>query len=75
MQIMIYMLAVYLVFKGVEIFQIALVSPKEGPSRPVGIVIGVIGIVIAVGAGLFFVMMADDMAHSIGDRMNNLPKF
>lgn len=75
MQIMIYLLGVYLVFKGFEIFQIALVSPKENPSRPAGIAIGVIGIIIAMGAALFFVMMADDMARSIGDRMNSVPKF
>ena len=38
MQIMIYMLAVYLVFKGIEIFQIALMSSR--PDRTPGLLLG-----------------------------------
>jgi len=71
MQIMIYMLAVYLVFKGVEILQIALMSSRS--NRTLGIIIGILAIAIAimVGGGLTF--WAELQAASISDRMNNLP--
>jgi hypothetical protein len=39
MQIMIYMLAVYLVYKGIEIFQIALMGNSD--YRVVGMVLGI----------------------------------
>ncbi len=71
MQIMIYMLAVYLVFKGVEILQIALMSPRQ--NRVGGILIGVVFIGIAVAAGIGFSVWADSTAQSISDRMNNVP--
>lgn len=45
MQIMIYMLAVYLVYKGVEIFQIALMSSRH--DRFPGILIGVAAFCLA----------------------------
>ena len=46
MQIMIYMLSVYLVFKGVEIFQIALMSVR--PNRTGGMIIGILAVAIAI---------------------------
>jgi predicted anti-sigma-YlaC factor YlaD len=52
MQIMIYMLAVYLVFKGFEIFQIALMSSRE--NRWAGLILGVVLIGFAVVAGIGF---------------------
>lgn len=73
MQIMIYMLAVYLVFKGIEIFQIALMSNRDG--RTIGLVLGVACIGVALVAGVGFSYWADTLAQSIGDRMNALPKF
>ena len=71
MQIMIYMLAVYLVYKGIEIFQIALMSNRE--SRGLGLVVGAGCIAVAVVAGIGFSIWADSVATSIGDRMNSLP--
>lgn len=71
MQIMIYMLAVYLVYKGFEIFQIAFVS-KEGQTRTAGIIFGVCAIVAAVVIGFMFVFWADSMAASISDKMGNI---
>lgn len=70
-QIMIYMLAVYLVFKGVEILQVALMSSRT--NRTLGIIIGILAIAIAimVGGGLTF--WAEVQAASISDRLNNLP--
>lgn len=71
MQIMIYMLAVYLVFKGVEILQIALMSTR--PDRTLGTIIGILALVVALTAGVGFSVWADQMAASISDRMNSVP--
>ena len=71
MQIMIYMLSVYLVFKGVEIFQIALMSVRS--NRTGGMVIGIIAVAIAIVAAAGFSFWADQVAASIGERMNTLP--
>jgi uncharacterized membrane protein (DUF485 family) len=71
MQIMIYMLAVYLVFKGLEIFQVALMSSRS--NRTVGLLLGVGCIVLAIIAGVGFSYWADTVASSISDRMNAIP--
>jgi hypothetical protein len=71
MQIMIYMLAVYLVFKGVEILQIALMSPRT--NRTMGIIIGILAIALAIMAGGGFTFWAELQAASISDRMNSIP--
>jgi uncharacterized membrane protein HdeD (DUF308 family) len=71
MQIMIYLLAIYLVYKGVEIFQVALVSPQSN-SRLGGIIIGVVAIAAAVLIGVFAVASADGMATSVSDKMQNI---
>jgi len=71
MQIMIYMLAVYLVFKGIEIFQIALMSVRS--DRTGGIIIGILVLAIAIIAAGGFSFWADQVAASIGERMNTLP--
>ena len=71
MQIMIYLLAVYLVFKGVEIFQIALMSVRS--NRTGGMIIGILAVTIAIVAAGGFTFWADQVATSIGDRMNTLP--
>ncbi len=71
MQIMIYLFCIYLIYKGVEIFQIALMSNVEQKSRPVGILLGVLSIIAAIGIGFIAVVMTDDMAAKIG---NNMPR-
>ena len=71
MQIMIYMLSVYLVFKGVEIFQIALMSARS--NRTGGMIIGILAVAIAIVAAGGFSFWADQVAASIGERMNTLP--
>ena len=75
MQIIVQMLGVYLVYKGIEILQIALVSPKEGPSRSSGIVIGIVTLVGALVAGAIFITNAETLAAQISSNMNNMPKF
>jgi uncharacterized membrane protein (DUF485 family) len=71
MQIMIYMLAVYLVYKGLEIFQIALMSTKE--NRTAGLMLGAVCVSVAVVAGIGFSYWADTVAQSVSERMNTLP--
>jgi len=71
MQIMIYMLAVYLVFKGIEIFQIALMSSR--PDRTPGLLLGGLCIAVAIIAGGGFAYWGDETARSIGERMNSIP--
>lgn len=71
MQIMIYMLGVYLVFKGVEILQIALMSAR--PNRTLGMAIGILAIAVAITAAGGFIFWAELQAAAISDRMNNIP--
>lgn len=65
LQIITYLLCVYLVFKGFEIFQIALTSSRE-QRRKAAIVIGVLAIVISVVAAFGFAFLIDQQAASIG---------
>lgn len=62
-QILTYLLAVYLVFKGFEILQIALMSNRT--DRTAGFVIGILAVVLAIGAAGYFVDMADTQAKSV----------
>lgn len=50
------LLCVYLVFKGFEIFQIALCSSTEFAGRSSGIALGVIAIILSVLIGGFFAL-------------------
>jgi hypothetical protein len=71
MQIMIYMLSLYLVYKGVEVLQVALMSAR--PNRTGGLVVGTFAVVIAIIAAVGFSFWADQVAASIGERMNTIP--
>jgi uncharacterized membrane protein HdeD (DUF308 family) len=64
LQIITYLLAVYLIVKGIEVLQIALASSREqGRSAIVGIgVITLVGCVLAAG---YFVTMQDEQAKSM----------
>lgn len=67
-QILTYLLCVYLVFKGVEIFQIALMSARA--SRAAGLVIGVIAIVGSIAAAAHFTNWIDQQARSVSSSSN-----
>lgn len=71
LQIMIYMLAAYLVFKGVEIFQTALVASPSA-SRKAGIVIGILAIIAAIGIGVGSIALSELQA---GSMQQTMPKF
>jgi len=63
LQIITYLLCVYLVFKGVEILQIGLMGNRE--SRSLGIAIGVLSLLICIGAALFFYKFINLQAESM----------
>lgn len=67
LQIITYLLCVYLFFKAVEIFQIALVAPKS-TSKGYGLIIGVIAVVAAFVAAGIFTTMIDSQALKIGSK-------
>lgn len=66
LQIITYLLCVYLIIKGVEILQIAIMGNRE--SRSVGIAIGVLSLVVCVGAALFFYKFINMQAQSMSQR-------
>jgi NADH:ubiquinone oxidoreductase subunit K len=68
-----YLLCVYLIFKGVEIFQIAFMSSRSDPQRATGIVIGVGAITVAVAAALFFAWWITDISLNAGNTLPKLP--
>lgn len=67
LQIITYLLCIYLVFKGVEIYQIAAMSTKERKGG--GIALGIIAIVLSIIIAIGFAAWADTQAQSISDAM------
>jgi uncharacterized membrane protein HdeD (DUF308 family) len=70
-QIVTYLLAIYLVFKGVEILQIALCSPRE--KRGLTITIGILAVVISILAGFTIVDMQDKQASAMSANTSRSP--
>ena len=64
LQIITYLLCVYLVFKGIEIFQIANVKSKESEGR--GLYLGTAMIIISVIVALVFYALINSQAEAIG---------
>lgn len=64
LQIITYLLAFYLVVKGIEVLQIGLASPRE--HRGGMIALGVAVLVACCIAAIAFVVMQDQQAHSLG---------
>jgi hypothetical protein len=64
LQIMTYLLCVYLIYKGFEILQIALMSNRE--DRTAGLIIGVIAVVVAFFAAFKFFNWINEQAEVIG---------
>lgn len=73
LQVITYLLAVYLVVKGFEVLQIALASPRE--NRGGIITLGVCVLIVCIAAAGFFVMMQDEQATSMSRSMSDLPRF
>ena len=71
LQIITYLLCVYLVFKAVEIFQIALMGANE-KNRFKGYIIGVAMICAALIASVWFTSWINSQAESISSGMDDL---
>jgi TRAP-type C4-dicarboxylate transport system permease small subunit len=66
LQIITYLLCVYLVVKGVEIVQIAIMGNRE--SRRLGLAIGVLSLICCIGAAIFFYNFINMQAASMSQR-------
>ena len=71
LQIITYLLCIYLVFKGVEILQIALANQRPGNSTPV--VLGFIMLAASIGIAIYFAIWVDKFAAQIGNSMQQIP--
>lgn len=71
-QIIIYLLCIYLIYKGVEIFQIAFTSGETNRARKLGVVIGVLSIVAAVFIAFGAIFMTQEMVNKIGNNIQNI---
>jgi NADH:ubiquinone oxidoreductase subunit K len=71
LQIITYLLCIYLVFKGVEILQIALANYKPGNNTAV--VLGVLMLVASIGIAIYFAIWVDKFAAEVGNRMQQTP--
>lgn len=69
LQILTYLLAFYLVIKGIEILQIGLASNRD--SRVLLIIIGILTLILCVGAAFTFVDMQDRQARSMSQTDQN----
>ena len=67
LQIITYLLCIYLVYKALEILQIGLMSNRA--NRTIGIIIGFIAIFISLFISGIFVGMIDTQAHSVSNAM------
>ena len=70
LQVITWMLGFYLVFKGVEILQIALASPRE--KRGGIIAIGVLSFLACAAAAGVLVSIQDNQATSVGRNGNGV---
>ena len=70
-QIITYLLAFYLVIKGVEILQIALASSRE--NRVAVILIGSFTLIVCILAAGLFIRMQDEQARSMNRTASGLP--
>lgn len=69
LQIITYLLCVYLVFKAIEIYQIAKMSSRDDNSG--GLTLGTIMIIVSIVAALVFIAWINMQAESIG---NSVPR-
>lgn len=68
LQILTYLLAFYLIIKGIEVLQIGLASNRE--KRTAMIVLGIVVLVACILAAGFFVTMQDNQATSLSHQVD-----
>jgi TRAP-type C4-dicarboxylate transport system permease small subunit len=71
-QLIIYLFCAYLIYKGFEIFQIALVSNPTYRSRNVGIIIGAVAIAVAVVISFVAIILMDEVTSKISNSFQNI---
>ena len=71
LSLILYFLCVYIVFKGVEICQIALMGTNE--HRKLGLVIGILSMIGAVATALIFGYLTTMMQVDMEKRMQQIP--
>ena len=71
MQLMIWLLCIYLIFKGIEIYQIANMSSRE--DRNGGKNLGTAMIVAAIVAALVFFVLEEQVVAKVSDSQRSLP--
>ncbi|MGD9563022.1 MAG: hypothetical protein AB7F88_12510 [Pyrinomonadaceae bacterium] len=72
LQIIIYLLCIYLVYKGIEIFQIAFQS--QARSRKLGMILGVLMTIGAIGTGVAAVVITELVERNLMNNLERLPK-
>ena len=70
LQMIIYLMCFYLIYKGLEIFQIALMSNRE--DRFDGFVIGIIAIIASIIIAVVFINLIDSEVQTASERIKNL---
>jgi hypothetical protein len=68
-QIIAYILAVYLVYKGYEILHMSLVSPKE--KKTVLIIIGAVAFAFSIIFAIGFVILMELQSEKVGNTFKN----
>ena len=68
-QIIAYILAVYLVYKGYEILHMSLVSTKE--KKTAVLIIGFIAFSLSIVFAILFVILMENQAGKIGNTLKN----
>lgn len=63
LQIITYLLCLYLVFKALEVLQIAIMSPLE--KKTGGLLLGAVLLIVSVWAGFYFMHAIDAQAESV----------
>jgi hypothetical protein len=71
LQIITYLLCVYLIFRGATILQIAICSPK--PNNRAGVTLGVIALVMSVLLAGFFIVRMEQITNSMADQLQQNP--
>ncbi len=74
LEIMIYLLCIYLVYKGIEIFQSAFVSSRDDGPRKAGMVIGIIAICVAILVGFAAVVMTQVVTEQMSQNLQSIPR-
>lgn len=73
-QILTYLLCVYLVFKGFEIYQISISRPKE-QRNPQSFNFGIFAIILSIILAVLFAMWMNNQADAIGNNMDDFSRW